>query len=245
MTLSARTCLQCLSRTWLMGAAMTTRGMQNIGLLYALDPGLQAIYPQAPALSVARLRYAEHVNTHPFMAPLFVGILLAMENQIARGDVAPESITAIKNTAASTLSALGDSFFSGTVLVFWVFLAILLLQTGHNALAIVVMALLFLLQAAFRVITFFLGVRMGLGALMVLRRMDLINYGDRIKLANAALLSVCIWHLFPEATHHDLWGPFGAGLLALGLAAFGVAHWHVPRVFFPYLLVGCVVLGLL
>lgn len=224
---------------------MTTRGMQNIGLLYALDPGLQAIYPQAQNLSTARLRYAEHVNTHPFMAPLFVGILLAMESQIARGDVAPENITAIKNTAATTLSALGDSFFSGTVLVFWAFLTILLLQTGHNVLAIMVMVLLFLLQAAFRVITFFLGVRTGFGALMVLRRMDLINYGDRIKLVNAVLLSFCIWHLFPAATHQDLWGPFGAGLLALGLAAFWVARWHVPRAFFPYLLLGCVILGLL
>lgn len=245
MMLSARTCLQCLSRTWLMGAAMTTRGMQNIGLLYALDPGLQAIYPQAGALSTARLRYAEHVNTHPFMAPLFVGILLSMEKQIAQGSVAPESITAIKNTAATTLSALGDSFFSGTVLVFWVFLTTLLLQTGHNALAIALMVLLFLLQAAFRIITFFLGVRTGLGALMVLRRMDLINYGDSIKLINAVLLSACIWRLFPAATHHDLWGPFGAGLLALGLTAFWVARWHVPRAFFPYLLLGCVILGLL
>lgn len=245
MPLTARTCLQCLSRTWLMGAALTTRGMQNIGLLYALDPGLQAIYPQPQALSAARQRYVEHVNTHPFMAPLFVGILLAMEQQIAAGAVAQESITAIKNTAATTLSALGDSFFSGTVLVFWVFATTLLLQTGHNPLAIALTVLLFLLQAAFRIGTFFLGVRMGLGALLELRRMNLINHGEILKLVNAVLLSMCIWSLFPAATHHDLWGPFGIGLAALGLAAFSVARLHVPRSIFPYLLLGCTAFGLL
>lgn len=245
MPLNARTCLLCLSRTWLMGAAMTTRGMQNIGLIYALDPGLQAIYPQPQALSTARLRYAEHVNTHPLLAPLFVGILLAMEQQIAAGAGAPESITAIKNTAATTLSALGDSFFSGTVLVFWVFTVILLLQTGNNALAITLTVLLFLLQALFRAGTFCLGVRMGLGGLMVLRRMNLINHGEFLKLVNAVLLSLCIWSLFPAATHHDLWGPFGIGLAALGLAAFGVARLHLPRSIFPYLLLGCMAFGLL
>lgn len=245
MPLNARTCLLCLSRTWFMGAAMTTRGMQNIGLLYALDPGLRAMYPQPQELSAARQRYAEHVNTHPLMAPLFVGILLFMEQQISTGAVNAENITAIKNTAATTLSALGDSFFSGTVLVFWAFSTILLLQTGYNTLAIALTVLLFLLQALFRAGTFFLGVRMGLSALLVLRRMNLINHGELLKLVNAVLLSLCIWSLFPAATHHDLWGPFGIGLTALGLAAFGVARLHLPRSIFPYLLLGCTALGLL
>lgn len=245
MPLNARICLQCLSRTWLIGAAMTTRGMQHIGVLYALDPGLQAIYPQQEALCAARQRYSEHVNTHPFMAPLFIGILLAMEKQIAMGAVAPGNIEAIKTTAATTLSALGDSFFSGTILVFWVFSVTLLLEIGHSSLAIALTVLLFMLQAAFRVGTFFLGVRMGLSALMVLKRMDLINHGDFIKLINASLLSICIWRLFPAATHHDLLGSFGVGLVALGLAAFLVARLHVPRSIFPYVLIGCMALGLL
>ncbi|MEG2173335.1 MAG: PTS system mannose/fructose/sorbose family transporter subunit IID [Desulfovibrionaceae bacterium] len=245
MTLNARTCLQCLCRTWLIGAAMTTRGMQHVGVLYALDPGLQAIYPQTADLRQARQRYSEHVNTHPFMAPLFIGIMLALEQQIAQGNVAPENITALKTTAATTLSALGDSFFSGTVLVFWVFSTTLLLQWGHSSLAIALTVLFFVLQAGFRVGTFFLGVRMGLAALMVLKRMDLINHGEIIKLINAILLSICIWRLFPTVTHHDLWGPFGVGLAALGVAAFLVARVHVPRYVFPYIFLSCMVFGLL
>lgn len=243
--LNARTCLQCLLRTWLMGAAMTTRGMQHIGLLYALDPGLQSIYSDAHALTQARQRYTEHVNTHPFMAPLFVGMLLSLEKHIAMDAVAPEHIAALKNTAATSLSALGDSFFSGTVLVFWALSTILLLEMDYAGLAIGFTISIFLLQAAFRVGTFFMGVRMGLGTLSVLKRMDLINHGDLLKLVNAALLSLCIWRLFPTVTHQELFSPFGFGLLGLGVGAFLVGRLHVPRLLIPYVALGCLIIALL
>lgn len=243
--LNARTCLPCLLRTWLVGAAMTTRGMQHIGLLYALDPGLQAIYSDPQALAQARQRYSEHVNTHPFMAPLFIGMLLSLEKHIAMGAVDPENIAALKNTAATTLSALGDSFFSGTVLVFWALSTTLLLQMEYTSLAIGLTVSIFLLQAAFRVATFVMGVRIGLGALSVLKRMDLINHGDLLKLVNAALLSLCIWHLAPVVPPHDLLSPFGLGLLGLGAGAFMVGRLHVPRLLLPYVALGCLLIALL
>lgn len=243
--LKTRICLICLARTWLIGAAMTTRGMQHIGLLYALNPGLEAIYPDPEDLVSARLRYSEHVNTHPFMAPLFTGILLALEQQIAQGTMPCEHSKAIKDTTATTLSALGDSFFSGTVLVFWAFSTILLLQMNCTKLAIGWSALFFVAQTAFRIASFFLGVRQGLFALNTLRRMDLINWGDMLKLVNALLLGLLVWRLFPTASPHDLWGSFGAGLACLTAGTLMVGRAHMPRIFLPFLILGLVALGTL
>ena len=53
MNLTYRDLLSCFWRTYLVGAGFNTRGLQNIGLSYAMDPGLRAIHDgeKAAALS--------------------------------------------------------------------------------------------------------------------------------------------------------------------------------------------------
>lgn len=239
----ARISLHCLVRTWLVGAAMTTRGMQHLGLLYALEPGLKTLYSAPEDLAAARLRYLDHVNTHPFMAPLFTGMLLALEKQVAAGTLAPQALDMLKSTTATTLSALGDSFFSGTVLIFWSLTTTLLLLAGHMPWAVVWTLLLFATQGAFRVWSFYLGLRQGLLALQRIRQLDLINWGDRLKTVNALLLAVLLWQIAPFRVEEGLSQQFFWGLLCLGSAGFLVARVHVPRLLLAGLLFSVLLVG--
>ncbi len=127
--------LNCLGRTCCINAATTARGMQQVGLLFVLSPALRWLYPEGAARARAFARYGGHSNTHPFMIPLFVGILLSLEEEIAKGTLPESAVSSVRETLATTLSALGDSFFSGTLLPLWALVSVALLLSGHIPLA--------------------------------------------------------------------------------------------------------------
>lgn len=234
--LSMRTCLRCLARTWLVGAVMSARGLQHLGHLYALNPGLAALYEDPAALLRTRTRYMRHTHTHPHWVPLFAGIMLSLEAQAANGRLSPEAVDALQNTIASTFSALGDSLFSGTLLATWAFSSILLLWQGYMELAFACTLLLFLGLMAFRVIGFFAGLRHGVAILQGVKRLDCINWSYRLKLVNAVLLALAL-RLFWPAETPMIWL---FGILACFLGGGALTRLHVPR-----LLVCAVFLGIL
>lgn len=228
--LSTRISLRCLYRTWLAGAAMTTRGMQHLGFLYALNPGLEALYSDARKLAEARSRYLAHINTHPFMAPLLAGFLLALETRIAQGLMQPQSMRALTRTTAATLSAVGDSFFSGTALATWALSASLCIIMGMIPLAAWWTLFLFALLMVFRVWTFFVGLREGILVLQRIRRMDLINWGDRLKLINALLLTLLLWEMASQTGLSLWWDTFFLGAACIAGGILLVSRAHVPRI---------------
>ena len=235
--------LLCLCRTWCVGAAMTTRGMQHLGLLYAMDPVLTTLYTDKSALDTARRRYLEHANTHPFMAPLFVGLLIHLERHIAQGRMPAQAMKMLVGTTATTLSALGDSFFSGTLLVTWSLAAVLCVLLGHVLWAAVASAALVALLTVFRVGIFLLGVRHGLAALQWLRQVDLINWGDRFKICNALLLCTILWGVASMHAPALLFGNFFWGILCLIIGALLVNRAHLPRVILAGIVVTALYLG--
>lgn len=191
---TAKVLLACLARTWVVGAAISTRGMKNLGLSFAMDPGLSAIYGEGETLRLARLRYAQHYNTHPFWTPLLVGIFLGMEKKISRGLLTVELYESVRGTTIYTLSAIGDSFFGGSVLVLWSLTTACLFLSDHGTAAVVLGLSCFAALAVFKAVTFWLGFKEGLNVLHRLGRWNLINWGRRFKLVNAALL-VAVWIL--------------------------------------------------
>lgn len=221
-----RTCLRCLARTWLVGAVMSARGMQHLGQLYVMNPGLAALYPEPEALLKARVRYMEHIYTHPHWTPLFTGIMLALEKEVAGGRLAPELIPALRNATASTLSALGDSLFSGTLLVAWVFSTILLLWDGYEIPALIWTGFLFSALTAFRLFSFFLGARRGIAALLRIKRLNCINWGERLKLVNGVLLALLIRRMWPGGTPE---AAILVAVLCLFIAGFLVGRLHLSR----------------
>ncbi|MBG0790555.1 MAG: PTS system mannose/fructose/sorbose family transporter subunit IID [Desulfovibrionaceae bacterium] len=192
--------LRSFLRSYLVGAGFNTRGMQNIGLTYAMQPGLRAIHTDPRELKAAQKRYARHYQSHPFWTPCLVGILLNVETSIKAGTFPAKMLPKVKDTTAYTLSAIGDSVFAGSLLIFWALLTICLLLSGLNTAALLLgVALLAGLQA-FRAYTFTAGVRQGFKFLEKLRRWDLINWGRRVKYANAGLL-IWLWTLIWPHPH--------------------------------------------
>lgn len=191
---TARVLMACLARTWVVGAGISLRGMQNLGLAFAMDPGLKALYGEGPRLREARARYALHYNTHFFWTPLLVGIFLGMEKKISRGLLTPEMFENVRGTTVYTLSAIGDSFFGGSVLVLWSLASACLFLAGQGTAAVGLGAACLAALALFKAATFWFGFKEGLTFLRRLGRWNLINWGRRCKVLNAALL-VLLWTL--------------------------------------------------
>lgn len=201
-------------RTYLVGAGFNTRGMQNIGLMFALQPGLRAIHTNPKSLKAAQKRHVRHYQSHPFWTPCLVGILLNVEASIKAGRFPPKMLAKVKDTMAYSLSAIGDSVFAGSLLIFWALLTICLILAGMPRTALAVGALSLGGLQLFRAYTFAAGVREGFKFLEKLKRWNLINWGRRVKYANAALL-IWLWILIWPRPQQWWEMPLGVGGLLL------------------------------
>ena len=224
---ATRLYLGCFLRSYLVGAAYNPQGLQNIGLLHALDPALRALYRDEGGLRAARLRHARWFNCHPFFIPMLLGVFLRMEAAIAGGQLDPAILTALKDTTGNTLSAIGDSFFNGTLLVTWALGSACLILTGHPLGAAVLTAVIFVLLQIFKLLTFIMGVRKGMAVLVLLKKLDLATWSVRIKYGNAALLCCLLWLALPDSTAQE----WTAGAAVLLGASWTVGRMHVGRIF--------------
>ena len=165
---------------------------------------------------------------------------MTLEQAIAKGALPEGVLNSVRETLATTLSALGDSFFSGTLLPLWSLLSISLLLAGFTNMAMLLAVILFGSLLLFRAICFVSGLRYGLTTLARLRKLNLINWVDRLKMVNAALAALVIWHL-PISTMK----PFPWTAYAMGAAAVLAAAWLVGRMRLPRLLLWVVTTGAL
>jgi len=221
-----RTLLRCFLRTYFIGAAFNTRGLQNIGLAYAMDPGLQAFYRDPKSLKQARKRHLTVYNTHPYWTPLLVGYFLFLEAKTSRGLLAPSALNKVKTTAAYTLSAIGDSFFGGSLLVFWSLMTIMLSLTVSAWAGLLWLGVSLIALQVFKLGTFWFGWRQGLTFFEKIRRLNLINWSKRIKLVNACLV-LAIW-LIVYPLEHQIF-PFFVSSAVLGGACLAVRQSLLPR----------------
>jgi PTS system mannose-specific IID component len=221
-----KTLMRCFVRTYFIGAAFNTRGLQNIGLAYAMEPGLKAFYTDEKELKKARKRHLALYNTHPYWTPLLVGYFLFLEAKTARGLLAPSSLNKVKSTAAYTLSAIGDSFFGGSLLVCWSLIATLLSLTLSAWAGLAWLGVSLVCLQVFKLSTFWLGWRQGLTFFEKLRRLNLINWGQRIKYVNAGLLLGLWLVMYPQELRVV---PFFLSSALIGAASLAVLHRFVPR----------------
>lgn len=211
--LGFRVLARCFLRTYLVGANFNTRGMQNVGLTLAMEPGLRVLHAQPKSLQQARRRSLQHYNTHPFWTPLLVGIFLSLERDISRGILPPAMLQRVKTTATYTLSALGDSVFSGGALVFFSLVLAHFVLNGWTLIAWLWLGGLFLGLQAFKLFTFVGGLREGIAFLNRLKKWDLINWGQQIKLLNAVLLAMLWLRFWPDLGPGMEWVAWSASVL--------------------------------
>ncbi len=236
MSERGRALIKCFLRTYLVGASMNPRGLMSVGLLYAMQPGLWSIHTDAKAREQALKRYARHFSSHPFWVPCLVGIFLSVEGDIAQRRLPPEALEKVKNTTSYTLSAIGDSVFAGSLLIFWALATCCMLLAGLRAAPFAMGLLFFLGLQIFRVYTFLGGLRRGFAFLGALRRWDLINWGRRVKFVNAALLLVLWAQLVPRGD---------VASWAWGMVAMGAAGLISLRPLLPRVVVAAVVLAVI
>ncbi|WP_035104186.1 PTS system mannose/fructose/sorbose family transporter subunit IID [Desulfohalovibrio reitneri] len=224
--IDSRTIWRIFLRTYLVGACFNTRGMQNIGLGLAMDPGLRALHSDPAELGRARRRALKHYNSHPFFAPMLAGVFLSLEAAIARGEIKPKTLEEVKRTASYTLSAIGDSFFGGGLVPFWALSTVCLVASSNHAAAVVWGAGLVVALQWFRFMGLVTGVRHGLGALPRLKRLNLINWGRRLKYANG-LLIILLWAMLWRG--EMVWWKWLLSCSLLGAAAWLVRRLGLPR----------------
>ncbi|MDR0964967.1 MAG: PTS system mannose/fructose/sorbose family transporter subunit IID [Myxococcales bacterium] len=103
--------LRVFVRTFWLQVAWNPTGMQNLGMVHALWPALEALYPDPAERRQAVERHVTAFNTHPYLAAAIIGGVLHHEARIARGQEPPERATAFKAFLMGPLAALGDGFF--------------------------------------------------------------------------------------------------------------------------------------
>lgn len=217
--------MSCFLRCYLIGAAYNTRGLQHVGLAYAMEPGLIALYPDPAARGEVFRRYLKLYNTHFFWTPLLVGLFLSLEVKIAQGTAPAEILDNVKTTTAFTLSAIGDTFFSASIMGLWGLSAACLAAGGRYQLLAAMAVALFLGVQVFKVATFRAGYREGFHVLKRLKRWDLVNLGRRVKVVNAVLLTV-FWML---AQPRGAAGSLADAALVAVLAAWAATRPSVAR----------------
>lgn len=90
--------------------------MQNLGYAYALEPVLDSLYQDDEAKTVRKQEHLEFFNTQPYVANLVIGVNMALEEGVARGDErTTRLVTSMKLGMMGPLAGVGDSIFWGTV----------------------------------------------------------------------------------------------------------------------------------
>ena len=101
----------CLNHQYLQGSWNFER-MQNGGWCYGLLPALKELYPNKEDYDLAVDRHLKFYNTHPYVSAPIVGIVLAMEEEKAKGaDISDTSIQDVKIGLMGPLAGVGDPVF--------------------------------------------------------------------------------------------------------------------------------------
>ena len=222
--------LRCFGRTYFVNAAYNPRGLQNIGQIFALEPVLAVMYEDGEELREARARHIAHANCHPFFVPAWIGMVVHMESAVAERRLNPKVFMQFKDATANALSAIGDSLFNGSMAGLWALPCACLVLERHYSAAAWLTLIMFLGLQVVRFAGFHLGLRRGMGLLTLLRNLNLIDWAERIKMANAVLAAFFL-HLCLNGSPPVL--QLGTALFLLVICRYFAAT-RIPR-----LLIAC------
>ncbi|WP_461833141.1 PTS system mannose/fructose/sorbose family transporter subunit IID [Desulfothermus sp.] len=214
------TLITCFFRTYFIGSMFNTKGLQNFGLLYIMEPGLRLFYgDNLSEYKKARQRYLSHYNSHPYFLPLLVGYFLFIESRISQKMISPKALEAIKETSAYTLSAIGDSFFGGSLLVTWALAEVLFVLYGQKIWGLIFFIFSFLILQLFRFVIFWKGWSRGLAFFQQMKEINLIGWANRLKIINGVLL-VFVWYRISCLSKYDHLHFFLIGGIVISISSF-------------------------
>ncbi|MBJ6760033.1 PTS system mannose/fructose/sorbose family transporter subunit IID [Myxococcaceae bacterium JPH2] len=240
-SLPAHVLLRVFLRSLFLQASWNPKGMQNLGLAYAVYPALERLYPAGPAREEAVRRHLVFFNTHPYVAAAIVGGVVNHEQRIARGEESPDRVVAFKAALMGPLAALGDGFF-------WLSLkpavgavcATLVPLLGVWAVALF-LVLYNLVHVLLRVRLYWLGLFLGDRLVEAVARVNLPTKGARLRAvaaASAGGLAAWLAVSFGAAAGGENAPFLAAGCLALGIASYVLVTRRVPNYVVLYLAAG-------
>lgn len=207
-------------RSFFIQAGFSPAALQTLGLLYALEPALKALYPDEAVRAKAVSRHLSPFNTHPYAATAILGGIIFHEARIARGEEPPEAVLHFKKTLMGPLAALGDGFFWFSLRPAAGALSAALVPFISIWAPVVFFVLYNAVHFSARGRLFWLGVREGEGIVARLHAAHVPMWGNRLRGAAAFLTGgLGAWLAVRFGTQA---GGAVSPLLALGCVAVGV-----------------------
>jgi PTS system mannose-specific IID component len=224
--LRAKEMIQVSLRLSLLQSSWCEGGMQSIGLAYCLVPGLRRLYPDEPDLTRAMKRYKDPFNTHPFLAGVFTGAVLKLEEDRR----SPAEIDAFIHGSMGPMAALADPLFAHALPAFVAVAASLAAIFGGPLAGIIT------LLVAFNTVHFavrYCGIYMGFkdGDMVMLKFANWLNPKRTRRLktlaaAGAGVVLVAVADKFGPVL--PIWATVGFGV-GLVFAVFGISRW-IPAI---------------
>lgn len=179
--------LKSFVRLFLLQASWNFERMQNLGVLFVVEPTLRSLYRDED-LQDAYQRHLTYFNTHPYMAAPVLGATIALEEKRALGQEGVFSVDDFKRMAMAPYAAIGDAFFWGGVRPLAACLA-LFFASKESLWAPIVFLLVFNLPHLWtRFFGFVKGYQMAVSVVEVIQRYRLPDVAIRLKEGMIVLL---------------------------------------------------------
>lgn len=198
------------------------KGMQHFGCLTALRPALKRLYRDGEYIEAER-RQGQFFNTHPYFAPICVGVVVKLEEELRAGSFTkPEMIPILKNRMSGPLAAVGDAYFWETLrpaLSSLAVFAVYLFGAGTETTVVILAGLLAAYILPVELIRwqgFNWGYEHGLAVVDVLKKRDFHGSMRRIRNISALGLGAATVFFLAGDGSHVL--PIETGIKALVLA---------------------------
>jgi PTS system mannose-specific IID component len=228
-------------RSLFLQASWNPKGMQNLGLAYALYPALQRLYPERERQEAAVRRHLAFFNTHPYVAAAIVGGVLYHEERIARGEESPDKVVTFKAALMGPLAALGDGFFWMSLKPAVGAVCAALVPALQVWAAVLFLVLYNTVHLSLRARLYWLGLSLGDRLVEAVARANLPARGARLRtIAAACAGGLAAWLAVSfGAQTGGLRAPLlAAGCLGLGVLSYGLVARNVPNYVVLYLAAG-------
>lgn len=107
--------IETFVRSFFLQALWNYERMQNVGFAFSLAPLLKRTARTRDAFERSLRRHCEYFNTHPYFAPIIMGVIYHREKQLEEAGRAEDSTLAVlKNTMGAAFGAVGDHVIWGT-----------------------------------------------------------------------------------------------------------------------------------
>jgi len=100
--------------------------MQNMGFAFSIAPLLKQVYRKPTAYAAALKRHTQFFNTHPYFAPVVMGVVYHKEEVAKESSREDPTITVLKDSMGAAFGAVGDHVIWGTWRPFCALLSILI-----------------------------------------------------------------------------------------------------------------------